>query len=557
VIFETDSYALELAGHGRRVELRVGDAVPLALSLLSGVDRVDAADETLALSEPDVRGNVVVVERRSTIWEHARVELHCLDEVLEVRTFVRGSGAIGTVRLLGGRSLLAGTPLGPSRSGTRLTTLFSPNPEDHAEPFRRAGEGAAIGVVGDSEPGRTRWLFTPAPLYVALADDAAADEWVGLALAAPVDELRFPELVVEPAPGAFALRLEYEGRTTAAGELALPTVLVTPRLRDPYAGLRRYRDELVRLRAAPAPAPRARPAWWSEPIFCGWGAQCHLETTLGGLARDYATEARYDAFLERLEERGVVPGTVVLDDKWQATYGRNEPDTAKWPDLRRWIATRHERGQRVLLWWKAWDPEGLPAELCIRTPDGTPVAFDPANPAARDELRAIVTELLSPDDLDADGFKVDFTARTPTGTALTGGGGIALLHELLAIVYGSAKAAKPDALVITHTPHPAFVDVTDMIRLNDMIGGPLVPQMLYRAEVARAACPELPIDTDDWRAPDKRSWRDYLERKPELGIPSLYYATHLDTGEELDADDYAAIRRVWETWREQVRRAAA
>ena len=31
--------------------------------------------------------------------------------------------------------------------------------------------------------------------------------------------------------------------------------------------------------------------------------------------------------------------------------------------------------------------------------------------------------------------------------------------------------------------------------------------------------------------------------KPELGVPSLYYATHLDlTGEALDEDDYAAIR---------------
>ena len=29
-------------------------------------------------------------------------------------------------------------------------------------------------------------------------------------------------------------------------------------------------------------------------------------------------------------------------------------------------------------------------------------------------------------------------------------------------------------------------------------------------------------------------------------MPSLYYATHLDaTGEELDDDDYAALRRVW------------
>ncbi len=100
--------------------------------------------------------------------------------------------------------------------------------------------------------------------------------------------------------------------------------------------------------------------------------------------------------------------------------------------------------------------------------------------------------------------------------------------------------------MITHTPHPSFADVTDMIRLNDMFGGAIVPQMTFRAEVVRAALPELPIDTDDWRIPDKRQWREFLEVKPEIGVPSLYYATHLDaTGEALDDDDYAALRRVW------------
>jgi hypothetical protein len=79
--------------------------------------------------------------------------------------------------------------------------------------------------------------------------------------------------------------------------------------------------------------------------------------------------------------------------------------------------------------------------------------------------------------------------------------------------------------------------------------------MRFRADVVRAALPELPIDTDDWRIPDKRSWREFLEVKPEIGVPSLYYATNLDaTGEALDADDYAALRRVWADWRARVRR---
>jgi hypothetical protein len=166
--------------------------------------------------------------------------------------------------------------------------------------------------------------------------------------------------------------------------------------------------------------------------------------------------------------------------------------------------------------------------------------------------------LISPDGLDADGLKVDFTARTPSGQGLVHHGpewGIALLHEQLKVVYDAVKHAKRDALVITQTPNLGFVDATDMVRLNDMLRlddpGPIpadavVPQMRYRAAVAHAAVPELLIDTDDWAIPDKATWRAYLAEKPALGVPSLYYATHLDlTGEALDDDDYAALRRLF------------
>jgi hypothetical protein len=552
--FANDAYRLDFAANGRYATIASTDGRPLlTLPLLTAVDRVDGIDETLAVSPPRQHDRTVVVDRRSTLWDRAWLELRCLDTCVEAQAFVEGRGAVTDVRLLGGRSLIRGAPLGHVSSRSPLQTLFTPNPEDGAFHVRPLAAGTVIGVVGDGEPGRGRWLFTPAPLYVALGDGTT---WLDLGVAAPVADLRFVELALEATANGFSLKLDYDGRRSVDGELATPTLVVTPNVPDPHMGLRRHRDDLVTRGAAPEPRPRETPAWWREPIFCGWGAQCHLEIVEGGLARDYATQERYDGFLARLEEHGLVPGTIVLDDKWQATYGGNEPDTAKWPDLRAWIAERHARGQHVLLWWKAWDPEGLPTELCITNPDGDAVGLDPDNEPARAELQRIVTRMLGPDGLDADGLKVDFTARTPTGRALATAGrssGIALLHELLTIVYAAAKRAKPDALVITHTPHPGFVDVTDMIRLNDMIGGDIVEQMTARAEIVRAACPELPIDTDDWRVPNKPEWRAFLERKPEIGVPSLYYATHLDcTGEELDEDDYAALRRVWSTWKEPV-----
>jgi hypothetical protein len=474
---------------------------------------------------------------------------------------VGGRGDLTDVRLFAGRSLIAGGHFGYLPSGSAFRTVYSPNPADPARPLRPASEPAIVGVLGDSEPGRRHWLFTPAPLFLAFATAQPRDPaepveggWVTMSLAAPAEELNFVRLAYEPAEGGFSLRLDYEGHTRVDGEFEAPVAAIGFGAPDPYTALRIHRDDLVARGAAPPPTERERPTWWSEPIFCGWGAQCQLGEADGRPAAGYATQAEYDGFLDRLEREGVVPGTVVIDDKWQAAYGLNEPDPAKWPDLAGWIAERHGRGQHVLLWWKAWDPEGVPPELCVRNPDGAPVALDPSNPATRDFLAAMVARMLGPDGLDADGLKIDFTARTPSGRGLVlhgPGWGIALLHRLLDTVYRAAKAAKPDALVITHTPHPAFADVTDMIRLNDMTGGtPIAEQMAERARVVRAVCPELPIDTDDWRVPNLAEWREYLALKPSLGVPALYYAGVLDaSGESFEPGDYAALRETWARWR--------
>lgn len=557
MIVERESYRLELADDGRRATLSSPQGEHwLTLNLLAAFDTVDGVDETLDF-ETTVGGDEIAVTRISTVWREAGVRLACHERSLELQSWVEGEGRLTNVHLLGGRLLPAGGgATGFFPSGTSFTTLFSPNPGDPAKLLRGADEQAVIGVNGDGQLGRGHWFFTPAPLYHALSRGTDGP-WLGLGLEAPVEALTFVQLVYQPGDRAFHLVLEHEGHTAVADRHEAPVLVFTPGLESAYDGIRAQRAALAARRFAPPAIQRDVPAWWSRGMFCGWGAQCHLSSIGRGPAPALATQESYDGFLGALEEHGVVPGTVVIDDKWQATYGRNEPDTAKWPDLRRWIAGKHERGQHVLLWWKAWDAEGVGDELCIRRPDGAPVALDPTNPRTRALLGEVMHELLGPSGLDADGLKVDFTARTPSGHALSAHGsgwGIALLHELLSVVYSEAKDAKPDALVITQTPHPSFADVTDMVRLNDMLrlddpgtipAHAVVPQMQYRALVAGAALPDVLIDTDDWTIPDKRTWREYLALKPSLGVPSLYYATHLDlTDEELDEDDYAALRTV-------------
>jgi hypothetical protein len=41
-----------------------------------------------------------------------------------------------------------------------------------------------------------------------------------------------------------------------------------------------------------------------------------------------------------------------------------------------------------------------------------------------------------------------------------------------------------------------------------------------------------------------------VRAKVSLGVPALYYASHLDnTGEPLEPEDYAALRATWDEWR--------
>ncbi len=512
------------------------------LRLLTALNTVDGPDETLGVRVADG-----VVTSDSTRWASKRSTVDLYPDRIELRTTVRGTGRLSTVDLLGG----ARPPGGFLPSGSALREVLSPNPDHPRRIVRPAVESATIGVTGDgAEPGVGRWLFTPAPWCYAVS--RGDGEWAAVGLLAPIEEQNFTAYHYVAGTDGFSLRLDYEGHTVVDGEFHTPTLVIVFGQPDPYAALARYRELL------PAPPAREPDPAWRQPMFCGWGAQCHLAAVTGRPARDFATQERYDDWLAGLDRHGVVPGTVVVDDKWQAAYATGRPDPRKWPDLAGWIAGRHARGQRVLLWHKAWDPEGAPAEACVRLPDGTPVALDPQSPAGAELIEESVRYAL--DTLGADGFKVDFTGRTPSGTALRHAGdawGARLLHELLARLYRTAKAVRPDALVVTHTPNAAFADVTDMVRLNDIRmfdapdpDGPVVAHMSYRAAVVRAAVPDLPVDTDGWCLPDLATFREYVARQPELGVPALYYATHLDlTGEPLSGGDLAAVAETWHRYR--------
>jgi hypothetical protein len=516
------------------------------LSLAWSVDRVDAPDSTLELGSPVLEQLPdrarVALDQRSLAWSRKRLVFDCFPDRLEGWVEVEGEGRLASVHLLGGQQPgSARWNAGWCASEPGFTRLWNPEPARWPR-VQSAAEGSVIDVLGGPVPGMQHWLFTPAPWFYAVAGPQGP--WLGLGLDVERGAHRFTAFHWDARPDAFNLRLTYEGMTTVDGRWRSPALLLQPGAADPYAALSDYVGHLE-----VAPPALAAPAWWSRPIFCGWGQQVYEAGAEGG-APALSSQARYDRYLGELEVHGVDPGTVVVDDRWQATYGANEPDRGRWPDLRGWIAARHAEGRRVLLWLKAWDPEGLDEACCVTDALGRPVATDPTSPAYRALFASTVERLLGPAALDADGFKLDFTGRTPSGPGLRVHGdlwGAELLHALIELVVSESRRVKPDALVMTHCCNPYFADVTPMLRLNDVnVELPVVEQMEHRARVARIALPGALVDTDNWPMPDRAAWREYLAAQPRLGIPSLYFTTHLSfSGEPLEEADYAALRESW------------
>jgi len=574
LIEDAERIELRAAGYGLRVDRDRPRAVLLAadgtawttLSLLASVDRIDAPDETLpgGSLRADRTGDGVelVLEQPSSAWQRRIVVLHCTEDRVELRAEVTGSGRIADVTLAGGQAVLPSGAAGEFRSSIEAPSLFLPTPTQPVAVVRPSSAAAAVSVVGDAEPGRLHGIFSPGPLALALGrtppagpTDVPAGDWLGLWLRCAVTEATFTGLRYEPLDGGWLLRLPYQGHTRVAGDWVSPRLVITP-VPDAWSVIDRQRADLIEHDHAPAAGPDPA-GWWHRPIFCGWGAQCALAAHGGtGLpAPALARQQHYDQWLAALADAGLRPGTVVIDDKWQLEYGLGTADPDKWPDLAGWIRQRHAAGQRVLLWWKAWDPEGVPAAECVRDPLGRAIAVDPGNPAYRERLAEIVRTLLDPAGLGADGFKIDFTQRSPSGTSLHGTGpwGVASLHRLLRTMAEAARSVRPDALLVTHTVHPWFADVASMIRLNDVLehdaaGRPVdvADQLRFRAEVARRALPRHPIDTDQWPMPDRAQWREYVAAQAGLGVPALYYVDRIDnSGEPLTADDHALVATSW------------
>jgi hypothetical protein len=426
-----------------------------------------------------------------------------------------------------------------------LDRVFDPDPTWTYELESTAGEARRQDILDG--PGRFGgdWIFTPPPFVFAVR---SRSRWTAIGLGAEAGRLDFTRVTIGGTPPALELEIDFGRRRDLSRPL--PAVWIRFGDADRYTAIGRH---LARSRPPTGRTPG--PLWWRLPIFCGWGEQlvrARLNHAEGSQA-DYSRRTVYEDFLKQLELRDLKPGILTIDDKWQQTYGGLEPDPEKWPDLAGFIARCHARGLRVLLWLPLWHPEGLPPEWCF-TREGKPYKADPRHPGYLRHLSRRIRFLLGADGLDADGLKVDWTNQGPW--ELTDHAeeiwGVELLRRYHAAVYKAAKSVKPRALVITHAFHPAFLGHGDMLRLNDIMRWcpDVVGEMRHRARMARLLDPAVPVDCDNCSMPDRRQWLDYMAIQPELGVPSLYFLTHVDGSLEPIRDtDWKGIRETWARYR--------
>lgn len=559
----TERYRLAFPAERPYVLLQDANGQPVAeLFSFSSVHTLEGRDDTVQAGawqiEEEADEVVVSCHLESSLWREKEIRFRCRPLRFSYEMAVGGEGQLAEVHAFGGyysASLRWGS--GFFLSGHNFSQGFTPEPNGREKVLFSPAEGALIDLMGVPLPGRDSWFFTPPPFCFVMQ---TGEGWLGMGVEARAGENHFTEYRYHGQRESFYLTLNYEGQTRVNGWYELPAIgfdFCT----DRYEAIAAHADALRSAGLVPVRTASStlwpHPLWWRAPIFSGWGAQCHLARQDQGQAQAYCRQAQYTEFMAVLADNQIEPGIVVIDDKWQEAYGLNDVDREKWPDLAGFIADQHGARRKVLLWLKLWDPEGVPAEECVTNAAGLPVAVDPGNPHFAARLQAQVAQLLGSEGCDADGFKIDFSARTPSGPAMHNSGtawGLELMKQYLQTIYEAAKAVKPEALIMTHTPHPYLADVVDMIRLNDINTREAVPPaMRHRARIAAIACPDALIDTDNWPIANREMWRSYLALQTELGIPSLYYTSHVDTtGEALEAEDYQLLRESWARYRSQM-----
>ncbi|MBV8502739.1 MAG: hypothetical protein JO006_13600 [Paucibacter sp.] len=549
----------------------------LRLPLVSALDSSDAhehlSDVHYQLGPPQRpeagERYALTVQASSSLWQQRVFHWRLYDDHLEFDQSASGHGQIGRSHVFSngvpGRWDKGRSEGGAWNASLMADRYWSPSP-NHANLFdHNIAEPQTLGFGGDAHsgseedfrPAQMGDLFSPPPLMLAFH---VSGEWASVGIGTPPGQYRFPALEYSGSRYAGAAWwVDYLGyarmEDQPGGHFQSPVAAI----HFGYSALDtlEHYTQWMRSRGFGTEASYPDVAWHHLPIFCGWAEQTSTATPYGRPPNAESTQSNYEAWLAELDRRKLPVGTVVIDDKWQKGYGNFEIDTAKWPDLKGFVARQHAVGRHVLLWVPVAHSDGLPDSLCVTGPDGKCLAPKLGDPAYEAFLRGRIRELV--EKIGIDGFKEDWVwAPTQPGLPVPPAlAGMEAVRHFQQMLYSEAHRWRPDALVETQTSNLAFRDSSDVLRLNDVwyATRDIVAIMRERADIAHISGWPL-VDTDNASSTTLDTWRSYMAAQPSIGIPALYFVHRTEsTLERPDQGDWQTLSSIWQRYIEALGKA--
>ncbi len=584
--FSTEYYKVtfDLAEKQCRIFSNLSQKMLFQFGIDSAVDTLVGLDETRHIELKGVTTvedvSALVFKIESSIWQKKQVIFELHEDCILTYVIVSGQGErITDLNYLLNRG-------GGTDGLTEFETVYVPR-------FDWFKGQVVIGSDEDDTLSCQQWLSPPPFAYGFLSEQ----ESVYCGAVVPQGEYNFLSFDYVGSRGA-SFRLTYEGHTAVSSTFTSPKLIIGFGAREKNEAIDSYIRWLRDHDYLPAEQKKEIPAWWHEPIFCGWGQMRydyradHEGHENGNFINVtfYCTEQLYRNYVNMMAAHGINPGTIIIDMGWAENPALHTPSSKRWSDLRGFIEEQHARGRKVLLWYTPVVTQGLPDEACM-TLKGKPVCPDPTSPVYQAILANEIRMMVSSEAgcLNADGFKIDFTQNTPSENGRftsyinsfwglinetneaymyprlaerqeliqTHGPkwGVEILKEYIRLIHENMKIHKPESLLITHTPNPYFTEVVDVLRLNDLDGEcqDVLGVMQNRAKIARMCSQNWLLDTDNDLMVDKARWRAYIQLQPQLGIPDTYYASAIAQSQEQFAeDDYDLLRQVWAAYRQNL-----
>lgn len=540
-------------------------------------------DVTKNIHKPRISGSKIMFDITGNIWKRKVLVYEFFKDYFTVHLEVKGEGKIedvifhGAIFENGKFSLYRKKPVlnyhMTEPRGYKLPNpykffvegsipgfrrYFNPDPNVMDKQFFPYWEDSEITIYNNKNFYWGNWLFNPGPFMLAL--ESTRNRYLFMGIACRHGENRYSGFYYHGGE-EFCLSLSYDGYTRVNGKWESPK-LIFGIASNPYKAIEKYSQALSSMKLAKRYHHKSNcPKWWLEQgLYCSWGDQMAesgfwqnllvSKKSKKGLisCTELCTEKNIRRYLRDLEKNNLAPNKIIIDYGWAKFDTRLLPDKKKWPDLKEFIAEQHRKNRHVIMWLGQWFIAGLKQDECILK-DGKKDVCDPTNPSYQKRLSKAVYKLLSPGGYNADGLKIDFTNKGPQGKGYqvyNNSWGIELLYTYFKVIYEAAKKAKPDSVIYTQTPHPYFVDVADVMRLNDMyiFKKDLKAKIVHRVKVAKAVSKDWPVNIDNHPCASIKDWLINAKVAKKYGVLHNCYARTIEfSGEKISKKDYNSFRK--------------